>query len=173
MSKLKFKIEGMKELERSMKILGKVPQKHVTAAAKKGMNIALKDAKANAPEDTGALKKGIIKVAERSKIKGKKVYRVVFDRSMNDIFQKTAVHTMQFRMYHGHNRSQKDPRYELKKYYYPVSQEYGYFTKNGKYIPGFMFGHKALTENKEKIEKTIVSTMKTKIDTEIAKVGLK
>lgn len=154
MAKVKFKVEGMKELEKSLKKLGKVPQKHVTAAAKKGMNISLKDSRANAPYDTGALKKGIVLKGEKSKDKGKKVYRVVFDRAMNDVFQKK-------------NADGKVTGY------YPVSQEYGYFTKNGRYIPGYRFISDSLTSNVSKIEKTIVTEMKKKIDAEIAKVGLK
>lgn len=144
----------MKELERSLKKLGKVPQKHVTASAKKGMNISLKDSRANAPYDTGMLKKGIVLKGERSRYKGKKVYRVVFDRAMNDVFQKK-------------NKEGKVTGY------YPVSQEYGYFAKNGRYIPGYRFIRDSLTDNVSKIESTIVSEMKKKIDAEIAKVGLK
>lgn len=154
MANVNFKVEGMKELEKSLKKLGKVPQKHVTSSAKKGMNISLKDAKANAPYDTGMLKKGIKLAGERSRVKGKKVYRVVFDRAMNDVFQKKNAEGKVIG-------------------YYPVSQEYGYFTKNGRYIPGFRFISDSLIDNTAKIEKTIVSTMKTKIDSEIAKVGLK
>ena len=154
MAKVNFKVEGMKELERSLKKLGKVPQKHVTASAKKGMNISLKDSRANAPYDTGMLKKGIVLKGERSRYKGKKVYRVVFDRAMNDVFQKK-------------NKEGKVTGY------YPVSQEYGYFAKNGRYIPGYRFIHDSLTDNVSKIGKTIVSEMKKKIDAEIAKVGLK
>ncbi len=149
-----FKIEGMKELKRSLKRLGKVPQKHVTSSAKKGMNIALKNAKANAPYDTGALKKGIILVGEKAKVKGKKVYRIVFDRAMNDVFQKR-------------NKEGKVTGY------YPVSQEYGFFARDGRYIPGFRFIRDSLTDNVSKIEKTIVGEMKKKIDAEIAKGGLR
>ena len=154
MANIKFKVEGMRELEKSLKKLGKVPQKHVTASARKGMNISLKDAKANAPYDTGALEKGIVSKGERSKVKGKKVYRIVFDRAMNDVFQKP-------------NKDGKVTGY------YPVSQEYGFFTKNGRYIPGYRFVSDSLTDNVGSIEKTIVSEMKKKIDAEIAKVGLK
>jgi len=154
MAKTMFKVEGMKELERSLKQLGKVPQKHVTASAKKGMNIALKDAKANAPYDTGDLKKGIKLVGERSRTKAKKVYRTVFDRDMNDVFQK------------------KNAEGKITGYY-PISQEYGYFARNGKYIPGYRFIADSLTDNVGSIEKTVVSTMKKKIDAEIAKVGLR
>jgi hypothetical protein len=144
----------MKELERSLKRLGKVPQKHVTSSSRKAMNIVLKDAKANAPYDTGMLKKGIVLKGERSRSKGKKVYRVVFDRAYNDVFQK----------------KNKDGKVTG---YYPVSQEYGFFAKNGRYIPGYRFIRDSLTDNVGRIEKTIVSEMKKKIDAEIAKAGLK
>lgn len=154
MAKSYFKIEGMKELKKSFDKLGKVPQKHVTASAKKGINVVLRDARANAPYDTGQLKKGIMPAGERSKTKGKKVYRIVFDRAMNDVFQKK-------------NADGKVTGY------YPVSQEYGYFTQNGRYIPGFRFIHDSLTNNATKMEKTIVDVMKKKIDQEIEKVGLK
>ncbi len=153
MAKVNFKVEGMKELERSLDKLGKVPQKHVTSASKKGMNIVLKQSRANAPYDTGALKKGIKLVGEKSKLKGKKVCRIVFDREMNDVFQK------------------KNEEGEVTGYY-PVSQEYGFFAKNGRYIPGFRFIHDSLSDNAQKMEKTIVDTMKKKIDEEIRKAGL-
>lgn len=154
MAKVRFKVEGMRELERSLKKLGQVPQKHVTSSARKGMNIALKQSKANAPVDTGMLKKGIVSKGERSRQKGKKVYRIVFDRNMNEVFQKP-------------NKEGKITGY------YPISQEYGYFARNGRYIPGYRFISDSLTDNVSKIEKTIVSEMKKKIDAEIAKVGLK
>ena len=144
----------MKELQKSLDKLGKAPQKHVTASAKKGINVVLKDARANAPYDTGQLKKGIMPAGERSTTKGKKVYRLVFDRAMNDVFQKK-------------NKEGKVTGY------YPVSQEYGYFAKNGRYIPGFRFIHDSLNDNAQKMEKTIIDTMKKKIDAEIAKVGLR
>ena len=153
MARLTFRIEGMKQLEKSIKKLGEVPQKHVTASARKGMNIVLKDAKANAPYDTGMLKKGIKLVGERSRTKGKKVYRVVFDRAMNDVFQK------------------KNAEGKITGYY-PVSQEYGFFAKNGRYIPGYRFISDSLTGNVSKIEKTIVGEMKKRIDAEIARGGM-
>jgi len=141
----KFKIEGMKELQRSIKKLGDVPQKAVTPAARKGMNIALKSARSNAPVDTGELKKGMKLVGERSRHKGKKVYQVVFDRAKNDIFQKK-------------NKEGKVTGY------YPASQEYGFFTRNGRYVPGYHFLERSLTENVNKIEQTIVKEMGKQID---------
>jgi hypothetical protein len=151
---VKFKVEGMDKLKKNLEKLGKVPQKHVTASSRKGMNIALKDSKANAPYDTGMLKKGIKLAGEKSNNKGKKVYRIVFDRAYNDVFQKP-------------NKEGKITGY------YPVSQEYGYFTRNGRYIPGFRFISDSLNNNVQKIEKTIIDTMSTKIDAEIRKAGLK
>lgn len=141
----KFKIEGMKELEKSMKKLGEVPQKYVTAAARKGMNISLKSAKAKAPIEDGYLKNGMKLIGEKSKTKGKKVYRVVFDRDKNDIFQK------------------KNSKGEITGYY-PISQEYGFFARNGRYIPGFHFIEKSLTENAGSIEKKIVDEMGKNIE---------
>ena len=153
MAKVKFKIEGMDKLQKSLKKLGEVPQKHVTAAARKGMNIVNKDAKADAPYLTGDLQRGIKLVGEKAK-SGKKVYRVVFDRSMNDVFQKRN----------------KDGDITG---YYPISQEYGFFAKNGRYIPGFAFVRGSLEKDAPAVEKTIVDTMQKKIDAEIAKGGLK
>lgn len=152
---MKFKFDvDMRELQKSLKKLGNVPQKHVTASARKGMNIVLRDAKTNAPYDTGALKKGMKLQGERSRYKGKKVYKIIFDPAMNDVFQK------------------KNKQGEVIGYY-PISQEYGFFAKNGRYIPGYRFIHDSLEENAEKMEKTIVTTMKQKIDTEIRKAGLR
>lgn len=149
-----FKVEGMDKLLNDLEKIGQVPQKHVTASARRGMNIALKDSKANAPYDTGMLKKGIVMKGERARAKGKKVYRIVFDRNMNDVFQKP-------------NKEGKVTGY------YPISQEYGFFAKNGRYIPGYRFIHDSLIDNTSKIEKTIVSEMQKRIDIEIMKAGLK
>lgn len=154
MAKVNFKVEGMDQLVKSLNRLGKVPQKHVTSSSRKAMNISLKDARANAPYDTGALSKGMKLKGERSRVKAKKVYQVVFDDKYNHIFQKP-------------NKDGKITGY------YPVSQEYGFFAKNGRYIPGFRFVRDSLTDNVGAIEKTIVSEMKKKIDAEIAKEGLK
>ena len=154
MAKVNFKVEGMKELQKSLERLGKVPQKHVTSSSRKAMNVVLKDAKANAPYDTGMLKKGMKLKGERSRAKAKKVYRVIFDPAMNDVFQKK-------------NKEGKITGY------YPVSQEYGFFAKNGRYIPGYRFISDSLIENTSKIQQTIVSEMKKRIDAEIARGGLK
>lgn len=150
-----FEIEGMDKLQKDLETLGKVPKRHITSAANKGMNIVMRESKGDIPVRTGALAKGVKKVLEKTKRKNaKSVYRIVWDRDMNDIFQTV-------------DKSGKVVGY------YPVSQEYGFFTKNGRYIPGFRFISDSFTGNINKIEKTIVSEMQKKIDAEIAKAGLK
>lgn len=144
MAKVKFKIEGMEELEKTIRKLGKLPQKCVTKAAKKGAQIALKAAKQKAPFLTGALEEGIILKGEKTRRKGKKVYQVTMNPAMNDVFVKTT----------------KDG----KRYYYPASQEYGFITKNGGYVPGYHFLRDSLVDNKERIEKTVVDVLAKEID---------
>lgn len=152
MAKAKFSVEGIEGIRKGMYRLQQIPQKHVTSSARKGMNIVLKDARVKAPEDTGTLKRGMKLKGERSRHKAKKVYQVVFDERYNHVFQKK-------------NADGKITGY------YPVSQEYGFFTVNGKYIPGYMFVHNALTGNVGLVEKTIITELKSKIDAEIAKGG--
>lgn len=152
MAKGQFRIEGIEDIKKGMYKLQKIPQKHVTSSARKGMNVVLKDARASAPVDEGYLKQGMKLKGERSAAKAKKVYQVVFDDRYNHIFQKK-------------NADGKITGY------YPVSQEYGFFARNGRYIPGFMFVHKALTGNVRLVERTIIAELKKKIDAEIAKGG--
>ena len=154
MAKVKFKIEGMDKLLKDLEKIGNVPQKHVTSSSRKAMNVVLKQSRATAPYDEGYLEKGMKLKGERSRAKGKKVYQVIFNPDMNHIFQKP-------------NKEGKITGY------YPVSQEYGFFAKNGRYIPGYRFIHDSLADNTQRVEKTIVSEMQKKIDAEIAKAGLK
>ena len=162
MARVYFRVEGMDELEKSLKKLGKVPQKHVTSSSRKAMNIVLKQSRATAPYETGALSRGMKLKGEKSKVKAKKVYQVVFDDKYNHIFQKPVKNPGE-----SGSPNAKDPAY------YPVSQEYGYFARNGRYIPGFRFVRGAFENKMPEAAKTMVSTMKKKIDQEIAKAGLK
>lgn len=131
-------IIGMKELERTFKALGKVPQTVATKAARSGASIALKAAKNNAPVDTGHLKSGIIMKKERRTTPGKAVYDVMMDPALNDVFVKMSQ--------------------DGKRSYYPASQEYGFLTVNGGYVPGYHFLRRSLTDNADKIEKKVLET---------------
>ena len=142
--KVKFEIEGMKELERTIRKLGQLPQKCVTPAAKKGANIALKAARANAPWQFGDLANGIVLKGEKLRKRGKKVYQVTMDPAKNDIFVKTT----------------KDG----KRYYYPASMEYGFITRDGGYSPGFHYLRDSLVDNKAEIERVTVQELAKQID---------
>ncbi|MDN4069938.1 HK97 gp10 family phage protein [Paenibacillus vini] len=137
-------IKGMKELERLIQLMGKVPQSVATKSAKAGATIALKAARRSAPEDKGDLKGGIILKPERRVVVGKKVYDVMMDPTKNDVFVKTSK--------------------EGKRSYYPASQEYGFMTANGGFVPGFHFLRNSITENSRAIEEKIVQVAGLTID---------
>lgn len=138
-------LAGYRELQRQFKALGKVPQKVVTKAARRGAAISQKDAKQNAPVDTGNLRRGIKMIGEKSKRRGKKVFQIVFDRAYNNIFQK------------------RNAQGEIVAYY-PVSQEYGFFTKDGRYIPGYRFMRNSIENNQRAIRKEITSVMMNELE---------
>lgn len=140
---------GMERLERDFRELGKVPQAAATQSARAGARIALRAAKENAPEDTGALKQGIILKGERTRTRGKKVYDVMMDPAKNDIFVKMT----------------KDG----KRYYYPASQEYGFLTVDGGYVPGYRFLRRAVDDNEEAIQKRILEVTGREIDKALRK----
>jgi len=140
----KSEIVGMKELERAFRELGKVPQTAATKSARAGGQIALKAAKANAPEDEGDLKRGIILKRERSKVKGKAVYDVTIDPAMNDVFVKVS----------------KDG----KRSYYPASQEYGFLTVDGRYVPGYRYLRRAIDDNQAQIESKVLEVTGKEVD---------
>jgi hypothetical protein len=158
-------IIGMKELERSIKQLGKVPQKCVTKAARSGASIALKSARANAPVDTGALKSGVIMKAERRVKVGKKVYDVMMDPAKNDLY----VSNHKAGKFHSSVRRKKAQVGDTVRSYYPASMEYGFFTVNGRFIPGDHYLKRSLTENGRTIEERMVDVLSKEIDKEIGK----
>jgi hypothetical protein len=88
---------------------------------------------------------------EKTRIRGKKVFDITFDSSMNDIFVKESK--------------------TGKRAYYPASMEYGFMKKDGGYVPGFHFLRNALTENKSAIESKVVGILGKKIDQELKKKG--
>ena len=142
----KWEIKGMKELERSFKKLGKVPTSVASKSARAGARIAYKDARANAPEDTGELKRGIVlrRGKFRRRVPGRAVYNVMMDPAKNHIFVKET----------------KDG----KRYYYPTSQEYGFMTVDGKYIPGYRFMRRAIDDNEEKIRRSVLEVALKEVD---------
>lgn len=156
------RIDGMNDLKKSLDRLGALPQKVVTGAAKKGAKVWLNAVKATAPEDTGALKSGIVLKGEKTRKKGKKVYDVTFDSGMNDVFAKEHVASANSSVVTNKNAKPG----EKARAYYPASQEFGYITKNGGYEPGLHYMRDAAIESAPAAEIVIVSEMTKKIDKE-------
>ena len=158
MAKVKFEIEGMDELVRNVKKIGGVPKKHVTASVQKGMKPELKKAVAGAPHKTGALRKSMKLVGESTKIPAKKAYRVVYDRAYNAEFQKK-------------NKAGKVGGY------YPISMQYGFFDKSGKFQSGssktgWKSGFGIDTFDGPGFERTVIGELTKKLEKEIAKAGM-
>lgn len=147
--KMQIDFSDFDKFAKQLEDLEKLPQKCVTSAARKAARALRKSIKSSprTPEATGNLKKGLIVVPEKSKSKGKKVYQIVFDRSMNDVFQKK-------------NASGKVSGY------YPSSQEYGFFTKNGRYIPGYRFMRDTTEERADETEQMVLNTLIKELDKE-------
>lgn len=139
-------IDGMKELERTIQQLGKLPQKCVTKSARLGAREVLKAAKRLAPVKTGQLKRGIRLYGEKLRgKKGKKVYQVVMNSNMNDVFVKMT----------------KDG---TKRYYYPASMEYGFRTRSGRKTMGKRFLRGAADETRITATKKMVDVLASEID---------
>lgn len=146
----KSSVEGIDGLIQMITDFGKLPVKTVKKAARSGIQIAYLSARHFAPVDTGQLRRGLKIVGERSKRMGKKTFQVTFDRAKNDIFAK-----------YGSENPENGIR---KRYYYPASQEYGFQTVNGRYIPGYNYLRKSIEVNDNRIEKTMIDVLIEEIE---------
>ena len=110
----------VKDIEKTIKMLnkaGKSPQKAVTrAAGRAGTVLKRKIKQGEVPRKTGTLRKSIIRVGEKTKKRGKKVYEATFDRKMNDQLQKPIKQRGALGGKSG-------------KAYYPASMEYGFLAR--------------------------------------------
>ncbi len=150
---LEIDVSDFDKLKKSVERLGKLPQKCVTKAARKGGNLVLKAVKQKAPVDSGALKKGLRLKGEKSRVKGKKVYEIVFDSGMNDVFQKPIQNPGEAG---GSSRTA----------YYPASMEYGYFARNGRYIPGFHFMRNGAEDSAPEMARETAEILSVEVDKE-------
>lgn len=150
----------LKELEKSVKALGDVPQKCVTSAAGKAATLTKRAIKAgDVPVRTGAMKRGIVRTKkERSRVKGKAVYRIDFKggEEANSVFQKTvkdpgAAGSTQTGNGHA---------------YYPYSMEFGYIARDGHFVPGHHFMRDGAEESRQAAEAKMVKTLTENLDKE-------
>lgn len=144
----KWSAFGLEDIQKSIKEIGKLPQKYVTKAARRGMLIAYRKLKKSPPTPyrTGALVSGILIVGERARMKGKKVYQLVMDKNKNDIFVK----------WYGENKS--------KRAYYPASQEFGFSNDLFGKVEGKHFFRDTMDQSQKAIERKIIETMAKEYD---------
>ena len=159
-SKLTFYLEDLPRFYAALSRVEKVPQRAVTKAAGKGATVVRKAVRAGVPVDTGAMKRGIIRKAERSRTKGKKVYGLMFDPAKNDVFQRPI----------------KEPGVAGGKSphaYYPASMEYDFLTRSKggglSYVPGYHFMREAAEATAFPARQAIIKAFTAELDKEWTK----
>ena len=162
---LEFNFKEMVQFQKALNRVGNLPQKVVKKAATAGGKIAKASVEAAAPVGkTGQLRKGFKQYPEKSRTKGKSVFRFGMSDSdsKNKIFQKKipdpkAEHP-------GKRRTNWDHAY------YPASVEYGFLTRstgNGlSYVRGQHFTRKAAEAARPQVESTIIKTVISELEKE-------
>jgi HK97 gp10 family phage protein len=150
-------ILGLKELEDFLKNFANLPDRAVNNAVKRASRLVLAAVKANAPVDTGQLKSNLMIKPEKKKKKGKRIYRI---RYKNDLFDQVEADFNKT----NENRKRNTKRKKNTPYFYPSAMEYGYFIKGGKFIPGFHFMRKAITQTKDAFEQRIIDELEKELD---------
>ena len=151
-----FDFKEMVRLQAALARVGELPRKVVNKAAGKGATIAGRAIRAAAPKGkTRQLSKGFKRMAEKTRTKGKKVYRYGMDPDKDSIFQKDipdpkAEHPGKRRTNWTHA-------------YYPSSVEYGFLARTSKgglkyvrdKVEGKHFVRKSAEAARPQVEKTI------------------
>lgn len=135
-----IKIYGVDDVKKLFNQVENVSVKVLTKAAKTAAKIVLSHAKANAPIDTGNLKKSMKLKMERRR-KWKRVYDIKFV---------------------GENLAKESK--SGKRSFYPASQEYGWIMKNGKKHPGKRFLRDAADKNRDTVNKTVLNVLGQELD---------
>lgn len=162
-SNLTFDFTDTIRFQASLNRLGKLPQKVVNSAAGKGATIAGKAVRKAAPRGkTKQLSKGFKREAERTRTKGKKVYRYGMNPDKNDVFQKAIP-----------SKDVKNPgkrRTSWDHAYYPASIEYGFLTRSTggglDYVQGKYFTRDSAEAVRPQVNKTAIKAMSDALDKE-------
>ncbi len=158
-------IEGMDELKKQIRRIGKVPKRIISGAARAGMKSPLQEARATAPINKrknaptrGTLKKSIKSVMEKKtrRMKYKTVYDLQFNPQYASVFKGKKI--LRPGLYGAPNPRDYG--------YYPLSQEFGFHTKHG-YKRGRYFIEKAIEKHQRESLQKIVDTMNDGIDKQI------
>lgn len=151
-------VTGLNELIQMVEKLGRVPNKYMNAAVKKGAKLQQNSMKQFAPEDEGYLRKGIVIKAEKPRRKNKKTVQVTFDKKYTPIYrgeQETVL---------PNTRRKKRGKSSANGGYYPSSQEFGYKLVNGGYHPGLHFIKITANRNSNRIKQVIVEDLSAVVD---------
>lgn len=143
-------VQGLNKLMKDISKLERMPQKQITKGARKGANVILKQARANAPKLTGTMRKGIYLKAEKSR-RGKKVFQITF-RSKPEFVKVTKDGT---------------------RYFYPASQEFGFRTRDGGRVEGKHFMLGAMEEKKNEAAETMVQVIGEEIEKALSEGSLR
>jgi hypothetical protein len=148
-------VEGLDELIAQIERVSKIPKRALSKAAREGMRKPLAQARKDAPEESGALKKGIKSVLEKSskRSKFKSIYQMVFDKKKTEIFKGKKI------IRQGLYGANPPKEYG----FYPVSMEYGYLVKGGR-REGKHFLAKAIEDNQDESAKIVVRVLTEEID---------
>ena len=163
-SGVSFDTRDLKKLEQTVRRMGGLPTKVATKAAGKGATVVRREVRGRIPVgETGELKRGIIRKAERSRVKGKKVYALMFDPAKNDVFQKPVKNP-------GSAGSTSTKNGHA---YYPASMEFGFLTRSKgggySYVPGYHFMRDGTVEAAPAAESRIIQTAMEEIEKEWTK----
>ena len=150
-------ISGAEKMIRMLNEMQKSPQKAITSAAGKAATQVKRAIKQGTVPvgATGNLKKAIVRKAEKSRKRGRKVYDVTFDSAYNEVLQKPIQNPGE--------AGGKNP-----KAYYPASQEYGFLTRskgNGiTYVEGLHFMKKGADESEKQAMDIMMDTLGKELD---------
>lgn len=153
----------LKELRRAVAALGDVPTRCVTSAAGKAATLVKRNIRqGDIPEYTGSLRRGIVRTRkEKSRARGKAVYRIDFDPAYNDVFQRPVKNP-------GAAGSTQTGNGHA---YYPYSMEFGFITRDGGYFPGFHFMRDGAEESRYAAEGRMVKSLNENLEKEWMKRG--
>lgn len=150
------------KFERALSRVSTVPQKISKKAGGQAANVVRRSIRSEIPVGkTGQLRRGIIRVGERSRYKGKKIYDLMFDPDKNKIFQKPIP------------AKDESPTPTGKHAYYPASMEYGFLTRSkGKglrYVEGRHFMRDATDESAPAARQAAINTATRELNKEWVK----
>lgn len=144
-------------LEKKLRDLGQLPTTVISRAAGKGATVVRRAARSAVPVRTGTMKRYITRAPERSKKKGKRVYRIGMKGGdeANEALQRRIKEPGK---YGGKNKYA----------YYPSSTEYGWLGPNGKH-EGSHWMQRASHDAAHEAEEAMVKEFAVQVDKAWAK----